>query len=112
MGQTTGEISDRFEVFFVPASYVFSIWGLIYAGLIAYAIYQLLPAQAQDPHLRSIGTLFILSSLANMAWKFLWHYERFSLTVVAMTILLLCLIAIYLRLDIGRAPRYWSSAQT
>jgi hypothetical protein len=26
-GQTTGEISDRFQVYFVPAGYVFSIWG-------------------------------------------------------------------------------------
>ncbi len=37
-GQNTGEISDRFQVYFVPAGYVFSIWGLIYLGLIAYAI--------------------------------------------------------------------------
>jgi len=102
-GQTTGEISDRFDVFFVPAGYVFSIWGLIYVGLIAYAIYQLLPAQKDNPALRSIGYLFVLSSLANIAWIFLWHYEQFPLTVVAMGILLLCLIAIYLRLDIGRA---------
>jgi hypothetical protein len=43
-GLNTGEISDRFKIFFVPAGYVFSIWGLIYVGLIAYAIYQVLPA--------------------------------------------------------------------
>lgn len=102
-GKTTGEISDSFDVFFVPAGYVFSIWGLIYVGLIAYAVYQLLPAQADNPALRSIGPIFILSSLANMAWIFLWHYEVFSLTVVAMLTLLACLIVIYLRLDIGRA---------
>ena len=102
-GKTTGEISDSFDVFFVPAGYVFSIWGLIYLGLIAYAIYQLLPAQADNSDLRSIGPLFILSSLANMAWIFLWHYEVFPLTVVAMLILLACLILIYLRLDIGRS---------
>ena len=101
-GQTTGEISDSFDVFFVPAGYVFSIWGLIYLGLVAYAIYQVLPAQAPNADLRSIGGLFILSSLANIAWILLWHYEYFPLTVVAMLILLVCLIAIYLRLDIGR----------
>ena len=101
-GKTTGEISDSFDVFFVPAGYVFSIWGLIYVGLIAYAVYQLLPAQADNPALRSIGPIFILSSLANIAWIFLWHYEIFSLTVVVMLILLACLIVIYLRLDIGR----------
>ena len=102
-GKTTGEISDSFDVFFVPAGYVFSIWGLIYLGLIAYAIYQVLPAQAENPDLRNIGAVFVLSSLANMAWIFLWHYEVFPLTVVAMLVLLACLIVIYLRLDIGRA---------
>ncbi len=30
-GQNTGQISDRFNVYFVPAGYVFSIWGLIRA---------------------------------------------------------------------------------
>ena len=34
-GLETGQISDQFQVFFVPAGYVFSIWGLIYLGLIA-----------------------------------------------------------------------------
>ena len=112
-GQTTGEISDRFQVYFVPAGYVFSIWGLIYLGLIAFAVYQALPAgpfvlgpkdQGRDnPRLRSIGYLFALSCVANIAWIFLWHYEVFPLTLVAMLSLLLLLIAIYLRLGIGRA---------
>lgn len=101
-GLNTGELSDRFQIFFVPAGYVFSIWGLIYLGLIAYAIYQLLPAQRENPRLRSIGYLFILSCLANIAWLFLWHYEVFEFTLIAMGVLLLSLIAIYLRLDIGR----------
>jgi hypothetical protein len=106
-GQTTGEISDRFQVYFVPAGYVFSIWGLIYLGLGAFAVYQLLTAlraQQENPRLRRIGYLFALSCLANIAWIFLWHYELFALTVVAMVVLLLTLIAIYLRLEIGRAP--------
>jgi benzodiazapine receptor len=101
-GQTTGEISDRFQVYFVPAGYVFSIWGLIYVGLIAFAIYQALPAQRDNPRLGSIGYLFTLSCVANIAWIFLWHYEIFPLTLVAMLALLLLLIAIYLRLGIGR----------
>jgi benzodiazapine receptor len=101
-GLTTGEISDRFQVYFVPAGYVFSIWGLIYLALGAYAVYQALPAQRENPRLRRIGYLFVLSCLANVAWLFLWHYERFVWTVIAMLGLLLSLIAIYLRLGIGR----------
>ena len=102
-GLNTGDISDRFKIFFVPAGYVFSIWGLIYLGLIAYAIYQVLPAQRENPRLRSIGYIFILSCAANIAWLYMWHYEIFNFTLVAMLVLLLSLIAIYLRLDIGRS---------
>jgi hypothetical protein len=101
-GLTTGEISDRFQVYFVPAGYVFSIWGLIYLALAAYAVYQALPARRENPRLQRIGYLFVLSCLANVAWLFLWHYEQFVWTVVAMIGLLLSLIAIYLRLGIGR----------
>ena len=60
-GLDTGEISDRFDIFFVPAGYVFSIWSLIYIGLIAYAIFQALPGQKEHPRLRSTGYLFVFS---------------------------------------------------
>ena len=70
-GQNTGEISDRFQVYFVPAGYVFSIWGLISLGLIAYAIYQALPSQRENPRLRAIGWLVVLSGVANSVWIFL-----------------------------------------
>jgi hypothetical protein len=100
-GQNTGEISDRFDVYFVPAGYVFSIWGVIYLGLILYAIYQALPAQRTNPRLANTDLLFILSCAANIAWLFLWHYNLFPLTLVAMIALLLLLTAIYLRLGTG-----------
>lgn len=101
-GLGTGEISDRFAIFFVPAGYVFSIWGLIYIGLIAFAIYQALPSKREDRHLRSIGYWFAAASAANIGWIFLWHYLAFDLTWVAMLVLLISLIMTYLRLGIGR----------
>lgn len=101
-GQLTGEVSDRYLVYFVPAGYVFAIWGLIYLGLAAFAIYQALPAQRANPRLRSIGALFVLASAANIAWIFLWHYEVFPATLAVMLVLLASLIAIYLRLGTGR----------
>ncbi|MGB9799805.1 MAG: tryptophan-rich sensory protein [Thermanaerothrix sp.] len=100
---TTGEISDRFQVYFVPAGYVFSIWGLIYLGLIAFAVFQALPAQRENPRLRAIFPWFVLASLANITWLFFWHYEQFVLTLPAMLTLLISLIVIYLRLGIGRS---------
>ena len=100
-GQNTGEISDRFKVFFVPAGYVFSIWGLIYVGLAAYAVFQALPAQKSEPSLRRIGWPFLVASAANIIWLFFWHYNLFALTEVAMLTLLASLIIIYLSLEIG-----------
>lgn len=103
-GLNTGQISDRFPVFFVPAGYVFSIWGLIYLALTAYSIYQLLPAQWGNPRLRAIAPLYILGSLANIGWILLWHYLQINLSLAAMLVLLATLILIYLRLDIGKRP--------
>jgi len=101
-GQNTGAISDRFNVYFVPAGYVFSIWGLIYIGLLTYAIYQALPAQKENPHLQATGWWVVLGGLANSTWIFLWHYEQFAWTLVAMLVLLASLIITYLRLGISK----------
>jgi len=94
-GQNTGEISDRFDVLFVPAGYVFSIWGVIYLGWMLYAVYQALPAQADNAVLNRIAPYYWLTSLANSAWILLWHYEQFVWTLPAMLVILGALIVIY-----------------
>ena len=103
-GQNTGEISDRFQVYFVPAGYVFAIWGIIYIGWIAFAIHQARPSQKENPRLRNLGYAFALSGVFNAAWLFCWHYNQFGLSVLVMLGLLGLLIASYLRLDVGRVP--------
>jgi hypothetical protein len=102
-GQNTGEISDRFQVYFVPAGYVFAIWGIIYIGWIAFVIFQFRPSQKESPRLRRLGYLFAASNIANAAWLFAWHYNLFGLSVLIMLILLTLLIASYLRLDVNRS---------
>ena len=111
-GQNTGEISDRFKVFFVPAGYVFAIWGVIYIGWIAFTIFQFRPSQKENPRLRKLGYLFALSGLFNAAWLFTWHYNYVGLGVLVMLSLLGLLIASYLRLNVNRvsvtAAERWS----
>ena len=97
-GRTPGEISDSFKVYFVPAGYVFSIWGVIYLGMIAFSIYQALPSQRQNPRLQATGWWIALGNLANAAWIFMWHYGYYLLSVVVMLILLGSLIVTYLKL--------------
>ena len=111
-GQNTGEISDRFDVYFVPAGYVFAIWGVIYIGWIAFTIFQVQPSQKESPRLRRLGYLFAFSNLANATWLFCWHYNRFGLSVLVMLILLGLLAASYLQLNVNRTAvkpvEYWS----
>jgi len=101
-GKTTAEISDSYPNLFTPAGYVFSIWGVIYMLSLIFAVYQALPRQREKPFLGKIGYLFVLSSISNVSWLFLWHYEQIVLSLVPMFVLLATLIAVYLRLQIGQ----------
>ena len=102
-GKTTAEISDSYPTLIAPAGYVFSIWGIIYALLLVFTIYQALPSQRGKPFLQQIGYFFVLGSLANACWIFLWHYELIVPSVLLMFVLLATLIAVYMRLQIGRS---------
>jgi hypothetical protein len=52
--------------------------------------------------LRRAGWWIALGGLANITWIFLWHYQQFPLSLVAMLTLLASLILTYLRLEIGK----------
>ena len=102
-GQNVGEIANTVlnGVLITPANYAFAIWGVIYLGLICLAVYQALPAQKQNPHLRKLDHLLVIASVAQIVWIFLFEYQLFALSVVAMLLILIPLIVLYLRLDIG-----------
>lgn len=101
-GITTAQISDSFPILFVPAGYVFSIWGIIYLGLIAFTVYQVLPTQRENPRLRKMGIWFFLSGIANSLWLVSFHYQLFGLAMIMMLVLLGILIQIYTLLGIGK----------
>lgn len=105
-GKGTGDLSDSYPNLFVPAGLTFSIWGVIYLLLAIYSFYQAgsLFKKEVSPgsYLEQIGPLFIISSAANIAWIFFWHWELVLLSLIAMLVILGSLLAIYLRLKIGR----------
>jgi tryptophan-rich sensory protein len=53
-----------------PATTAFSIWSVIYLGLVAYAIYQALPGQRAVTRHRRLGYWVAASLLLNAAWLF------------------------------------------
>jgi tryptophan-rich sensory protein len=102
-GRTSADVSNQYTTFFTPANYAFAIWGVIYLLLMGHAIYQALPSQRANPNARKIGWLFILSCVLNCAWITLFQYDQILISAVVIVAFLLTLIAIYVRLDIGRA---------
>ncbi len=103
-GLNIGEISNSLfkDVLIIPANYAFAIWGVIYLGLFSFAIYQLLPPQRENPHLRQMGYLLVGSSIAQIVWVFSFLSRWFLLSLVAMLGILLPLIVISQRLGIGK----------
>ncbi|MBJ7400098.1 tryptophan-rich sensory protein [Mycolicibacterium sp.] len=99
-GRRTGEVSDSYPSLFTPAGLTFSVWGLIYLLLGAHVLYQLglfrdCPDTAeQSALLNRVGVLFAVSSLANTAWVFAWHYDHIPLSVVLIVVILVCLALI------------------
>lgn len=102
-GKTTQELSDNIPNLFVPAGITFSIWSVIYLFLIIFMIYQIMDlTKKQDmAYLEKIGGWFMLASLANIIWIFLWHYEYVTLSLLAMFLLFVSLLIAYLKLNIG-----------
>ncbi len=103
---STQQLSDDIPNLFVPAGLIFSIWGIIYILLGIFSVYQLRDIfkseKIEMPYLGKISYIFIISNVANFSWILLWHYKLVPLSLVAMLIILISLILIYIRLDIGK----------
>jgi hypothetical protein len=100
--KNVGEVSDLYPTLITPAGYVFSIWGVIYTLLIIFTIYQLLPKQKNYSFIDRIGIFYLLGSIANSIWIILWINELIIPSTILMLVLLISLITIYFRLDIGK----------
>ena len=99
-GKMTGDVSDKYSSLFTPAGFTFGIWSLIYAALLAFVIYQALPAQRDSRPLADLGSYFKIGCGANVLWIFAWHYEWLVPSLLLMLILLSTLIFIYRDLEI------------
>jgi hypothetical protein len=57
------------------AGYAFSIWSVIYAGLIAYAVYQALPSTRETPGLRALGWPSVAAMVGCGLWLIAAVYD-------------------------------------
>jgi hypothetical protein len=66
-GDSIGMLANRYESLFLPANYVFGIWSLIYLGLAASVVYQLLPTAGAARAVERIGPWWVVASVLNVA---------------------------------------------
>ena len=84
--------------YLAPASPAFSIWTVVYIGLVAYAVWQALPAQRADDRQRRLGWLIALSEVLNGLWLVAAQFLTLPLTVLVIALLLVTLCVIFVRM--------------
>ena len=95
-GITTAEVSNTFKTLITPAGITFVIWGVIYLLLIVYCIKQFrLKNDLEKEMVDQINPYFIMLSLANIAWLFMWQFKLFLLSIFVILIMLFSLIKIF-----------------
>ncbi|WP_349897834.1 tryptophan-rich sensory protein [Parafrigoribacterium soli] len=84
----------------VPA---FSIWSVIYLGLVAYTIWQLLPAHKHDARQRRLGYPIAASLVLNAAWILSVQAGLLAVSVIVIAVLV-AVLAYTFRLCIVTRP--------
>ncbi len=81
-----------------PPNYAFAIWGLIFLLCLAYAAYQGLPTNRQNPLLRRVGWFFAGAFFLNGLWEVLVPLRQPVLLQAILAGIFACLAIAYLRL--------------
>ncbi|WP_400996881.1 tryptophan-rich sensory protein [Agromyces sp. GXQ0307] len=90
---------DADSTLIAPARSAFGIWSVIYTGMLAYAIFQVLPAQRTSARHRRIGYAVAASLVLNAVWigvvqlDLLWA----SLPVIVLLLVVLAWLFVQLR---------------
>lgn len=89
-----------------PATPAFGIWSVIYAGLLAYGIWQLLPA-ARTVRQDRLRPWIIVSVVLNVAWLWVVQAGWLGASVLVIVLLLAVLARILVLLETAGHPHGW-----
>lgn len=106
-GQTPQEFSADDDSTLRVASYAFSIWGLIYLGLFAYAIRQALPRTGESVLLRRLGWPSV-AALLGIGWWIVasaMDWETMTIVLIFGSMLVLLVPLLVNASEIRRLPR-------
>jgi hypothetical protein len=93
---------DADSTLIAPARPAFAIWSVIYAGLLTYALWQLLPGQRAAARHRRIGYAVAASLVLNALWIGVVQFDLLGASVVV--IVALVAVLAWLFVQIRRMP--------
>jgi len=92
---SNGDMSARHPTLLTPAGYAFSIWGVIFLGLVAYAGWQWLPAQRGTRLPLALNSLLTRAVVMTTVWTLMFSYGLIGMSLTIMAFLLLLLAQAY-----------------
>lgn len=104
-GTTSAEVSNQVFTWFMPAGYVFSIWGVIYVALIIWMALETRRSLNSSFLTWRNTILFVTSCALNVSWLVAFHYQQILTSLVILVLLWIVLAMLYvsLRDDEGRS---------
>ena len=110
-GVQTGAVSDSVPTGLTPATWAFSIWGLIFVGAALFALWQARPS-FQGPRYDAVGGPFALANVLCGLWQVPWLLRLFGVAAVVLFAIVAALAWTYVRLDrMGpRGTERWAMA--
>lgn len=99
VGESVGVVARDYATPLLAAGWAFAIWGPIYVGFLAYAVYQLLPGQrAREVHRRT-GWWLAASAALNALWILAFGARAVPVAELLIVGLLVCLAVVFGRLS-------------
>ena len=89
-----GEGNTYNQPMIIPAGYAFSIWGLIYLGLIVFPFYQWFRPHEEDPRWVKINIYYSVNVVLNGLWLVFAAHEWLILTLIVIIAMLYTLYRI------------------
>ncbi|MCY7360318.1 MAG: tryptophan-rich sensory protein [Rudanella sp.] len=99
---TNADVSRKYQTLITPAGYAFAIWGVIFLGLLVFAVYQALPSQRENPRFRAAGPWVILNVFCNAIWSPIFNIQQIGLALVVILVMFVSLLLVMDRLRVGR----------
>jgi len=108
-GKTTGQLSEQYPNWFVPAGITFSIWGMLYLLMLGYVGMRIYKRNEESD---GIESLYMITAMLNGTWIIAWHYEWMFVSLLLMGGLLGTLVVIAKRMYEWHDQAHWLTKAT